>query len=262
MTTHLRRASLALSLTLMMAAPALAKDAWNQTGDILGYKFLQASFADGSSQSQRLEFMYLGAADLQVFTGGGVRRVETQGLGTDFFAWQDGQGRTYQISGYPYENNHAPVYGVVLKGGATVIGKFQMLSVKGVVPGVAGRWSGVMAFPGGREYTTSLNVSSLYQRYAGCTHGNHAVRMDVAGFGYQDAGLLHCEKGYFQDGDHTIQTLFYDDVSDRSWFITLRGTVDFKNTVFQGFVDAIDLDGESEPLLGKFLLTRPPAFGE
>jgi hypothetical protein len=245
MTTHLRRAAVAFALTAIIAAPAAAKDAWNQTGDILGYKLLQATFADGSSQSQRLEFIYLGAADLQVFTKGGARRVETQGLGSDFFAWPDAQGLTWQISGYPFDNNHAPVYGVVLKGGSTVVGKFKMSAVKGVVPGVAGRWTGVMAFPGGREYTTSLNVSRLYQPFNGCSHGSHAARMDVAGFGYQDAGLLHCAKGYFQDGDHTIQTLFYDDVSDRSWFITLRGTVDFNDTVFQGFVDAIDLDGEA-----------------
>jgi hypothetical protein len=262
MNRNATRAALALAFVLLAAAPASAKDAWNQTGDILGYKLLKTTFADGSSTTQRLEFIYLGAADLQVFGQSGARPVETQGLGTDFFAWPGPDGLTYQVSGYPYENNHAPVYGVALKGGEKVVGKFTMLSVKGVIPGIAGRWSGVMAFPGGREYTTSLNVSRLFQPFSGCTHGSHAARMDVAGFGYQDAGVLHCEKGYFQDGDHYIQTLFYDDVHDRSWFITLRGTVDFKDTVFQGFVDAIDLDGEQEPMLGKFYLTRPPAFGE
>ena len=84
-----RLATLAVGLVAALAGPAQAKDAWNQTADILGYKQLQASFTDGSVSYRRLEFIYLGAADLQVFGADGARSVETQGLGTDFFAWSD-----------------------------------------------------------------------------------------------------------------------------------------------------------------------------
>lgn len=260
----------AIVLTVLLAASvASAKDPYNPAGDLLGTKTLKTTTwtptkkgpALASITKSKVEFLILGSFDFVVVDGAGtVRDVYTPGYGGSSFSWENAAGLVYEIADYPYDNDHAPVSGVVLDG-AKVVGTFVMFHNPYQAHDVAGRWSGEMAFPGGLSYPMSAQVADLPSTFSGCSHGAHHARLEWSGYPYQDTSVLHCAD-YFASGDHYIQTFLYDPDGTGVWFATFEGTVDFDATVFQGFVTAFSLYGDAPTLYGKFLLTRPAPFGK
>jgi hypothetical protein len=263
--------------TLLMAGvlavtTAHAKLPYDEIDDLGGQKTLVTHLSNVASKQktsqkatkERVEFLFLGATDIWVIGDQSVRSVRTPGLGSNQFEWDGGNDRIYEIPAYPADNNHSPVKGLVYDANSGAqIGTFQLFhrpSKWRHKKSAAGRWVGEMAFPGGYGAQLSLNVASTVQQTSGCTDGSSPARVAVLGYGYQDASLSHCEKGYFPHGDYYTQFFVWDDSHDRLWFVVLNGDVTPNGQILQGRVETFELLGAGGWSEGLFILGRPPIF--
>jgi hypothetical protein len=257
---------------LLAATTAHAKLPYNEIEDLRGHKILVTQLA-GTSYKQKsaskatkeaVEFLFLGATDIWVIGENSVRAVRTPALGSNEFEWDGGNDRIYQIPAYPADNDHSPVKGFVYDANSgSKMGTFQLFHRpskwrKG--KNVSGRWVGEMGFPGGYGAQLSLNVASTVQQTSGCTDGSSPARVAVLGYGYQDASLSHCEKGFFPHGDYYSQFFVWDDSHDRLWFVVLNGDVTPNGQILQGRVETFELLGQGGWSEGLFILGRPPVF--
>ena len=201
--------------------------------------------------TETIDILHRGYTEIDMFTSNGVTPVDTE-FGTSSYSWEDANGLSYVIEHYPENNDGAPVTGLVFDGD-NAVGQFRLLSTRQRVHKATGRWSGVLAFPGGAEIALALQVSSTPQESVeGCV--TYDARINFPGHAYEQTALYNCE----EDGAVYSSGFFYvDSVTKDSWFISLDAVVE--NGAFQGDVHALSLNGNGASW-GKVYTERPQAF--
>ena len=242
-----------------LAPTAFAKDPYDSIEPLTGFKRLSTyetskSFSKKSSKSASLvEIIYVGGTELQLNDGKKIRRITQDGMGSHHFSWEGNNGRTFVI------DNPANSQGL-LKGtirlGNSKIGIFYLSNHKLAAPAAAGRWTGVLAFPGGAQLDVALQVSGLSHKFAGECQMWLPTRVDIPGSPYSEAYVSICGKG---NHNHQMNFFYWDRKKNDVWFFTIEGAVFYKSTVFQGSAWGFSLygNGNSE---GVFLLSRPASF--
>lgn len=283
-----------LSITLacaFVAQTASAKDPHNQISDFAGRKQIivkwqdeakapaldastkptkkGATFADKKTQGvnallksnvtrKRLDVLYVGHLSLWVVDNNGVSEVNLPYLGATNIEWTDSDGLTYQIKEYPFDNNHAPIEGVVLKGDKFA-GKFILKSVKERAIPASGRWIGQLGFPGGALLDVDLQIADR-----GMSAGNGCkslpAQIGFPGQADQESYVTVCKTktGAVYNGN-----VFYTDerYDDRYYISFTTEYTKFKDgsEAFQGSSWILSLagGGSSE---GKIYTSRPARF--
>jgi hypothetical protein len=252
----------------LMADFALAKEPYAPIEPLLGQKLLTTYklSKDSNSWSRKsakkfskkratlVEFLYMGGTELQLNDGKQIRRVRRSGWMSNHFTWMDDSGRTFEVLTLPYESG--TLYGSIYLGNNKV-GTFSLKNTTTKQPPAAGRWIGELAFPGGASLPIALQVSGLSDdyTYGGCQTWLPS-RLDMPGAAYSEAFLKICGKG---EQNHTMNFFYWDEDNGQVWLFHIKGSLYFKNTVFQGWASAFSVYGSgfSE---GKFYLERPQPF--
>ena len=266
---------LSLVFVLTSTSQSLAKDPFNQMGDLIGHKRVtvenKASKADWSNYkskyakpiyqaattSFRAEFRAISGEQMVLIQGNTATRVDVLGYGSGHFMWEL-DGDVYEIDEYPTDNNHAPVSGIIHRADGSWA-KFSLQHRKVKAPKVTGRWHGQVAFPGGAMLEVALQIATSSANNAWCGGSERYVEVSFIAAPNQPGHLTSCDKG-FENGTHNLSFFYWDDSSNNVYYISLTGDVWYNGTVFQGQVQALDLYGGNGWTEGLFSLGRPQAF--
>ncbi|HIA03743.1 MAG TPA: hypothetical protein EYN06_03085 [Myxococcales bacterium] len=242
-----------------LAPTAMAKDPYESINPITGMKRLTTyesanSFSKTSSKSSSLvEILYVGGTELQLNDGKKIRRISQGGMASNHFSWEGSKGRTFVINSPA--NSQGLLKGTILFGNSK-IGIFYLSNYKVAAAPAAGRWTGVLAFPGGAQLDVALQVSGVSHKFAGDCQAWLPTRVDIPGSSYSEGYVSICGKG---NHNHQMNFFYWDRKNSDVWFFTIEGAVFYESTVFQGSAWGFSLygTGNSE---GKFYLTRPTSF--
>jgi len=228
--------------------PAAKNDALNTTDALSKY-----------TTSTSGEFIYLGGNQMRLVTSEWSTDVDILGMASGHFVWTDNNGLRYEITEMPEDSSYAngPIYN-----GDTMVGKFTIAPKKLKLDKASGRWTGVLAFPGGTFLDIALQISGIAENsYGECSHGSLETRVEYPGFPYQEASTLHCDEsfGNFGEHDYSLGTFFWDDSQGGIWFVSLSGSLSPWDT-FQGSVYLIPVLNAGNFAEGVFLLERPQPF--
>jgi len=260
MTRTILKTFLATLLISTLAASAHAKDPFNQLQDLVGAKGLRTK-GPVVKQSMHLEFLALSGNHLIAIHESEVVPVRVVGFGSGHVQWEMG-GLNYEITNYPFGNNHKPVGGKV-RNAAGLSQKFTLYSKK--TPALKkgqttsrGRWTGELAFPGSSIINFGIQVANVSWNFENCSNGVAYMHVNYQGAPSQPSSLMHCD-GMVENGDYYASFFHWDDITGEIHFVTINGDITPDGEVFQGQATAFNLyDGSNSE--GKFLLFRPQSL--